>query len=99
MGLYKVIGPKHDTAFAFLTNKSIETINETTTEPNKGADRVKVLVVQLLPKHSTIIFYKRSHLHTLRAQMARIGLLQVLPESLQGNEIEPCKVEMRDGGL
>ena len=66
---------------------------------NKGKDKVKALIVQLLPRNSTMVFYKRSHLYFLRPELAKIGLLQVPPESLEREDIKPCKVTMKDGGL
>lgn len=66
---------------------------------NKGKSKVKVLLVQLLPKNSTVIFYKRSHLHFLQARIDRIGLLQVPTESIEREDIESCQVTMEEGGL
>lgn len=60
---------------------------------------MKVLIVLLLPKGSTIAFYKRSHLRFLHARLDKTGLLQVPPESLEREGIEPCEVTMKDGGL
>jgi hypothetical protein len=94
----KVFGSKPDTIFTFLNNPSNET-SEESNEKNKGKQNVKVLLVLLLPKGSTVVFYKRSHLHFLQARIARIGLLQVPPESLEREGIEPCEVAMKDGGL
>lgn len=94
----KIFGPRPDIVFAFLNNSSNQS-SEASDETNKGQDKVKVLLVQLLPRNSTIVFYKRSHLHFLRAQIAKIGLLEVPPQSLQREGIEPCEVTMKDGGL
>lgn len=98
MALLKVFGPRDDIVFTFLTNPFNE-MNETTDEVNKGRDKVKALFVLLLPRNSTMVFYKRSHVHVLRVELAKIGLLQVLPESLERQDIEPCEVTMKDGGL
>ncbi|KAL5400096.1 hypothetical protein PMIN03_012576, partial [Paraphaeosphaeria minitans] len=94
LAVFKLFGPKHDTVFSILSNES----DETTDGSNKEIDKVKGLVVQLFPPGSTIVFYKRSHLHALRAQNGKIGLLQVPPERLHGKGIEPCEVTMKDGG-
>lgn len=98
MGLLKVFGPKQDIVFTFLSNPSDES-SEATDETNKGKDKVKALLVQLLPRNSTMVFYKRSHLHFLRAELAKIGLLQVPPESLEREGIKPCEVTMKGGGF
>lgn len=70
-------------------------------DPNnkKEGNRVRVLIVQLFSPETQIIFYKRSHLHQLRAKKAKIGTLNVVPESLEVEGIEPLSVEMKEGGL
>lgn len=98
LGLLKVYGSRPDTIFTFLNNPSNEP-SEEFDEKNKGKQNVKVLLVQLLAKGSTVVFYKRSHLHFLQARLARIGLLQVPPESLEREDIESCEVTMKDGGF
>jgi hypothetical protein len=94
----KVYGLRPDTIFTFLNNPSNEP-SENSDEKNKGKQDVNVLLVLLLPRGSTVVFYKRSHLHFLQARLARIGLLQVPPESLEREGVESCKVTMKDGSL
>jgi hypothetical protein len=60
---------------------------------------VKVLLVLLLLKGSTVVFYKRLHLHFLQACIARIRLLQVLLKSLEREDIKSCKVIIKDSSL
>ncbi|KAA8611963.1 hypothetical protein TUN199_01295 [Pyrenophora tritici-repentis] len=98
LGLLKLYGPQPDIIFTFLNNPSNEA-SEESSENTKGKQNVKVLLVLLLSKNSTVEFYKRSHLHVLQADIARIGLLQVAPENLESEEIESCEVTMEAGGF
>jgi hypothetical protein len=98
LGLLKLYGSRPDIIFTFLNNPSDET-SEESNEKIKGKQNVKVLLVLLLSKNSTIEFYKRSHLHVLQADIAKIGLLQVPPENLESEGIESCEVTMKAGGL
>jgi len=55
--------------------------------------------VQILPKDSKIVFYRRSHLQSLRARGGKFGLLEVPQESLDKDDINPMEVTMEEGGL
>ena len=46
-----------------------------------------------------MVFYKRSHVHSLRAKDAKIGLLEVSQEALEREDIDPIEVAMKEGGL
>ena len=98
LGLLKAYGPNPDQAFSFLNNTPEEAKKETG-KGNKGKDKVKVLVVQLFPSNSRMMFYKHSHLYALRAKRAKIDLLGVPEESLERDEIESFPVNMKKGGL
>lgn len=91
----KAYGSRRDTVFSFMTNDS----NAVTDKTNKGKDKVKVLLVQLLPRGSIMVFYRHSHLYKLGTKDSKIGLLEVSKESLQRDGIEPVEVTMKDGGL
>ncbi|KAF2175647.1 hypothetical protein K469DRAFT_55505 [Zopfia rhizophila CBS 207.26] len=98
LGLLKAFGLSPSLVFSFLNNTTNE-LNEDTEGVNKGKDKVKVLVVQLLSSDFRMVFYKRSHLHPLRAKLVRIGLLDVPQESLERDEIKPFEVKTKEGGL
>lgn len=97
LGLLKAFGPNPSLVVSFLNNTTEEEKKEIGRE-SKGKDELKVLVVQLLSSNSRMVFYKRSHLHPLRAKPARIGLLDVPQNSLERDGIEPFEVNMKRGG-
>jgi hypothetical protein len=70
-----------------------------TNETYQGQEKVRLLLVLLLPKRSTMIFYKRSHLYALCTETGNIGLLEVSKESLEKEDIERVEVTMEEGGL
>jgi hypothetical protein len=94
----KVYGSWPDAIFTFLNNPP-QKPRENSDEENKEKQDVNALLVLLLPRDSTVVFYKRSHLHFLQARPARTGLLQVPREMVEREGIESCEVTMKDGGL
>jgi hypothetical protein len=46
-----------------------------------------------------MVFYSGSHLQSLHAEPADIGLLEIPLDRLEQPGIKPIKVDMKDGGL
>jgi hypothetical protein len=65
----------------------------------KAEAKAQALIVQLWSSGSRMVFYSGSHLQSLHAKPADIGLLQIPLDHLGQEGIKPIAVDMKDGGL
>jgi len=84
MGLYMAFGYDTEHTFCFLSH----------TKPD-----VQALIVHLWSSGSKVIFYRASHLKSLRPKAAANGLLEIEDNALVDSAVEPIEVDLKDGGL
>lgn len=81
-----MFGPDPSRVFSFLNR-------------TKEEEEAQVLLVQLWSSGSRMVFYSGSHLHSLNANPAANGLLEIPLDRLEHTGIKPIEVDMTDGGL
>ncbi|KAH6712141.1 hypothetical protein BKA61DRAFT_80452 [Leptodontidium sp. MPI-SDFR-AT-0119] len=90
LGLFKVFGPYPSRAYSFINRMEEET-------------KAQALIVQLWSRGSRMVYYSGSHLQSLNAKPADVGLLEIPLDRLKRTEEQPSikhiEVDMKDGGL
>ncbi len=87
LGSWKVLGRDPDHAYCSFRNPSLHI-----------KDPIAV-TVQHWPPNSKVVFYERSHLHSLSVKHDETGWYKVLKEDIVKRELRSVEVTMVQGGL